>query len=153
MAARRGPPNGGVLPNLMPADDRDQAMAKRRQYLSELQAQAEQERQRKLQDRGVGQYIPGQQQQISPGKERPGGDGRRGQGQQYAQQNQQQQFQRGGFDRGDVVSQLRAGFAQALNEVGNDGKPQGPRSARASPTNDSVMVAMRRSTTNLCSNS
>lgn len=142
--ARRG---GGVLPNLLPADDRDQAMAKRRQYLAELQAQAEQERQRKLQDRGVGQYIPGQQQQISPGKERPvpggggGSDGKQGQG-QYGQR--QQQFSKAGFDRADVVSQLRAGFAQALNEAGGDGRPQGPRSARASPTNDSVMIAMRR---------
>ncbi len=48
-----------MLPNLVPPEAQEAALARRKEYLHELQQQAEQERQRKLKDRGVGQYVPG----------------------------------------------------------------------------------------------
>ena len=52
----------------------------------------------------------------------------------------------GGAERDDVLKQLRAGFQNALgdvlNSVGHDGRPDGPLSARGSPSHE-VLLTLR----------
>jgi hypothetical protein len=172
MARRFG---GGVLPNLLPPEAQDAALARRKEYLHELQQQAEVERQRKLKDRGVGQFVPGlAQAQVFSGVAYPrvlffwmvccciifhelmlnhshihthahiqqgvgalGGGAPEGRRKDGPQQNRAG----GGPDREDILKQLRLGFQNAMGDVissvgQQDGKPDGPQSARISQSHE-----------------
>ena len=71
---RGGGGGGGILPNLVTPDGLDLQVARKRQYLAELQHQAEEERARKAADRpgarGVGGIVGGPQY-PSPPRYRP----------------------------------------------------------------------------------